>query len=218
MKSFGSVLKMPQSSLGLDEFVEKLDKKPEEVVETYKERFDRHDGLLDESTEQHFTGSPMNRFDRAELIYAIDTLTDIMATSHFRDKRIMETPDTLSGRPAVHNFFNSRTVRKDSVNWKIQSVGTPTIKLINEFFAHEYFTVIFRLLHAQRKGRIAVALAGKTYVFNLSVITPHPMVGVLDFIHLSSKRTLRIPFFLERLHPAFAMCHGDKEWLINLHK
>lgn len=215
MKKFNSVLKMPQPSLG--ELIEKAEPQ-EETFETFKERYDRHDAYLDPKTNSFFTGSPMTRADRAELIYAIDNLTDIMATSHFRDKRILETPDTHSGRPAVHTQFNNRTGRNNNTNWKIKSVGNPTIKLINEFFAHEYFTVIFRLLHANTKGRVSVVLSGKTYIFNLEVVSPHPMIGILDFIELETRRTLRLPFFLERLHPAFLLCSGPKEWLINLHK
>jgi len=216
MRKFNSVLKLPQSNLG--ELLEKAMDNQEETFETFKERYDRHDLCLDAKTNGFFTGSPMTRTDRAELIYAIDTLSDIMATSHFRDKRILETPDTLGGKPSVHNHFNTRPNPKDPINWKIKSVGGAGIKLINEFFSYNYFTVIFRLLHAQSKGRIAVVMHGKTYIFNLSVLTPHPMFGVLDFIELETKRTLRLPFFLERLHPAFLLCQGPKDWLVNLHK
>lgn len=223
MRKFSSVLKMPSSDgcegfAELVELVEKTLASKEETFETFKERYDRHDSYLDAKTSGFFTGSPMTRTDRAELLYAIDNLVDIMETGHFRDKRILETPDTLGCKPAVHNHFNTRPSPKDPTNWKIKSVGGSGIKLINEFFAHGYFTVIFRLLHAQSKGRIAVVLSGKTYIFNLTVLTPHPAFGVLDFIELETKRTLRLPFFLERLHPAFLLCQGPKDWLINLHK
>jgi len=218
MKKFSSVLKMPQPGLGELLALVERDSPKEETFETFKERYDRHDSCLDAKTNSFFTGSPMTRADRAELLYAIDTLTDIMATSHFRDKRILETPDTLGGKPSVHNHFNSRPNPKDPTNWKIKSVGSPTIKLLEEFFHHNYFTVIFRLLHANSKGRVAVVMSGNTYIFNLSVLTPHPMFGVLDFIELKTKRTLRLPFFLERLHPAFLLCQGPKDWLVNLHK
>lgn len=171
-----------------------------EVIETWRERWDRHLSYLNPEIAVLWTENKLAIKDLPEFVYGLDMLNEIVNTQHFKHNRILETPDTHKVAREVDRAFNACRLHEKDYSWKIKSVGPGTWNAMNEFFLqHDYVNVFFRVMRALNTNKVNVTLSGQPYYFRLEVTSPHPLFAVFEYVDVTENKVLKMPFFLNRL-------------------
>lgn len=171
-----------------------------EIVESWQERYDRHLGYLNPELAALWIEKKLSMKDLPEFVYGLDQLDDIINTQHFKNNRILETPDTHKLGGIVDKTFNACRLYDKDFSWKIKSVGPGTWDAMNEFFInHDYVNVFFRVMRAMANNKVNVTLSGRPLYFRLEVTSPHPLFAVFEYVDVNEGKVLKMPFLLNRL-------------------
>lgn len=169
-------------------------------MEMMHERLQRHLSCLNKELSSLWdVERKLAMADLPEFLYGLDQMDEITRTTHFKSNRILETPDTHSGRNEVNRCFNNYRLHAKDTTWKIKSIGPGTWDAIAEFLAKDYINVLFRVMRAAGNNKLQFTLDGQPYIIRLEVKTPHALYGVLEYTNVSEKKVLKLPFFLNRL-------------------
>lgn len=184
-------------------------------METAKEFYDRYFGYVSSNISDLFRGmGTLKPADLSEFVYGIDQLDEITKTAFFKSNRVLETPDTLQCRREVNRLFNSCRLYKGDTNWKIKTVGFDTQAAITSFFQDDYLTKFFMVMLALKENDLKFTLDGNPYTIKLEPRTPHEAFGLFIYVDHTTKKVLRLPFFLNRLAKGLRLNKGMENVLV----
>lgn len=169
------------------------------------EYFDKLFGILNPEFVAAFQSTRTMYDVMREFIYATDHLDELSKLPGFKEGKMLNNGDVDRMGPNVRNVFNSFAKSSKDNLWRIVPVNNEVTESITDFFKEDYITMIYLMMLRMCNSEIEFKIGSFRYFVSISSESPHFSFAVLDYIDVSRKVHVRIPFLKERLRSAIRM-------------